>query len=255
VVQRVLPGALVLCAFFGLAVACAGEPEGDAAERGLAPTPARGRAADGGAASERDAEGAGEDARTSTSDGAAVLACPRCIGCADGTREGFFSADEFPAIAACDGAWSIGGVLAPATKVPACDRAAGNTGKNAAGVGCTVADLCEAGWHVCTSAAEVAMKSGGSCAGAVVAGAGSFFLTRQSGPGAAECGTGSNDLFGCGDVGASPDAASCAPIDRFSGNLCSSLPSSWSCGADGVAEADAVAKTAVDGGGVLCCRD
>ena len=141
------------------------------------------------------------------------------------------------------------------TTSPVCDHLAGNDSANAAGTGCNVADLCQAGWHVCTTAAEVKAKSNDQgCAAAGITG-GAFFVARQSGSGGAMCGTGTNDLFGCGDVGQAPDAASCAGFDRFSFDLCTALPASWSCGTDGAAEASNVTKTAPTGGGVLCCRD
>jgi hypothetical protein len=187
---------------------------------------------------------------------ALVCAGGRCsadLGCADGTREAFASLAEFPDIAACAGGWSVPGLLAVAS--PACGREAGNASPNPTGSGCNVADLCQVGWHVCATAAEVAARTAGAgCAGAA-AGQDAFYAVRQSGPGGAECGVGANDLFGCGDQGASPDMASCAPLDRFSGDLCAELPLTWQCGQDGGDEANAVTKIASEGGGVLCCRD
>jgi hypothetical protein len=178
--------------------------------------------------------------------------CTNDVGCADGTREGF-PTGTFPSIAACAGAWSLPGLVT--TTAPACDHVAGNDSPNAAGTGCNVADLCQAGWHVCQTAAEVKTKSNDQgCAAAAITG-GAFFVARQSGSGGAACGTGTNDLFGCGDVGNAPDVATCAPFDRFSFDLCTALPATWSCGTDGTAEATNVTKTAAAGGGVLCCRD
>lgn len=171
------------------------------------------------------------------------------IGCADGEREGFVSAETFPHIAACAGGFALPGVRA--TIAPACGRAAGDDGALPDGAGCNVADLCSEGWHVCVGAAEVGARTAASCA---EAGDG-FFVTRQSGPGGALCGDGANDLFGCGAVGQAVADASCTPLDRFSFDLCSALPAPWSCGADGAVEADAVVKPGADGGGVLCCRE
>jgi hypothetical protein len=180
--------------------------------------------------------------------------CQNDVGCSDGVREAFTSVAEFPEVAGCSGGWSLPGVITSTS--PACGRLSGNDSANPTGDGCNVADLCQAGWHVCVSAAEVAAKTGdGTCAGAVVAGQNAFFVTRQSGAGDAQCGPGQNDLFGCGDVGDAPDPGTCAPLDRFSNDLCSALPASWSCGADSANEAGAVTKTASEGGGVLCCRD
>jgi hypothetical protein len=179
--------------------------------------------------------------------------CTSDAGCADGTREGFADAAAFTNIAACAGAWSLPGLVA--TTAPACNHVAGNDSENPTGTACNVADLCQAGWHVCTTPSEVSTKSNGAgCAGAAITGS-AFFVSRQSGGGAAQCGTGTNDLFGCGDVGQTPDPATCAPFDRFSFDLCTALPNTWSCGTDGTAEATNVVKTASSGGGVLCCRD
>ena len=55
-----------------------------------------------------------------------------------------------------------------------------------------------------------------------------------------------------------PDTSSCPPLNRFTNNLCSSLPASWYCGVSpntGLNEANEIIKTASTGGGVLCCRD
>jgi hypothetical protein len=120
-------------------------------------------------------------------------------------------------------------------------------------VGCSVEDLCAAGWHVCAGASEVAQRSPAGCAPAASV-PGLFFATRQSGPGDAPCGAGANDIFGCGSLGAVPDTG-CAPLDRFGHNLCSSLGPPWSCPGDEWGEANTVAKPDAGGGGVLCCRD
>lgn len=183
----------------------------------------------------------------------ASATCNGDIGCADGSREGFTALATYANIAACAGAWSIAGLVAPTTKTPACLRSSGNDGPNPSGAGCAVADLCQVGWHVCETAAEVGAKSGGGCAGAATAGL--FFATRQSGGGAARCGGGANDLFGCGGLGAAPDVTTCAPLDRFSGDLCASLGGGWACGADNLQEANNVTHTNSTDGGVLCCRD
>ncbi len=171
------------------------------------------------------------------------------IGCADGEREGFTDAAAYPHVAACAGGFALPGLRT--TIAPACERAAGDDGAVPDGAGCNVADLCADGWHVCVGAAEVGARTANSCA---AAGDG-FFVTRQSGPGGAACGDGANDIFGCGAVGQAVTDASCAPLDRFSFDLCSALPAPWSCGADGAVEADAVAKAGADAGGALGCRE
>ncbi|MBN9163565.1 MAG: hypothetical protein BGO98_17890 [Myxococcales bacterium 68-20] len=180
--------------------------------------------------------------------------CTNDAGCSDGSREGFTPAPMFPNIAACAGGWSVPGL--GTTTTPACGRVSGNDSANPTGKDCSVADLCQVGWHVCETPAAVATKSGGEgCVAAGLNGQNAFFAIRQAGSGAAACGPGTNDLFGCGDVGAPPDAETCAPLDRFSGDLCTSLPTTWACGADGGNELGNVTKTASEGGGVLCCRD
>ena len=76
-------------------------------------------------------------------------------GCADGTREAFVNVVRFPSIAGCAGGWTVPGVLTPASMLPACARAAGNSGLRPNGAGCTVEDLCALGWHVCLGAREL----------------------------------------------------------------------------------------------------
>jgi hypothetical protein len=194
------------------------------------------------------------------------------IGCSDGTREGFLDPALFVDIAACSGGFQVPGLLGGLG--PQCGLGGGNDGGNPAGAGCSAADLCAAGWHVCASAAEVAKLSPLGCDGAAPNMSPLFFATRQSGPGCGLCATGSsqspdcqtcscgqgclqteltaNDVFGCGSVGASP--GDCGVLNRFSGNLCGALPAPWSCGSDGCDEAHEVIKTGSDAGGVLCCR-
>jgi hypothetical protein len=188
--------------------------------------------------------------------------CVATSGCADGQREGFASATN---IAACSGGWTVAGVTTVASQSPQCSRNAGDDSANPLGTACSVADLCQVGWHVCANSAEVVTKSGGlNCNGAFsnpsnAADTLMFFATRQSGPGSGFCGAGNNDLFGCGTLGSAPlNQASCGILNRFSNNLCSDLNSGstpWACGADGVQEAANVTKTAATRGGVLCCRD
>ncbi len=179
--------------------------------------------------------------------------CSGDLGCSDGTREGFTALGSFRDIAACGGGWSLPGLLAATTLTPACARGAGNDSVNPTGAGCSVADLCQLGWHVCTSPADVAAKTGGAgCAGADIAGA--FFVARQSGPGGGVCAAGGNDLFGCGGIGSATDPVTCTVLNRSSNDLCSSLTADWKCGTDGLQEANNVTKTS-GSGGALCCRD
>lgn len=174
------------------------------------------------------------------------------VGCADGEREGFVDADARPNIAGCSGGFAVAGLLNDAA--PTCGRSGGDDGAFPEGTGCSATDLCGAGWHVCLTPGQVA-GAGDTCAGATVEGdPAMFFAIRQSGPGAGDCGLGANDLFGCGNLGLAP-AASCAPLDRFSNDLCAALGAPWACGADGLNEANNVTKGGPEGGGVLCCRD
>ncbi|MFT5429739.1 MAG: hypothetical protein ACI9OJ_000411 [Myxococcota bacterium] len=177
------------------------------------------------------------------------------VGCADGVREGFASVLDKPDIAGCGGGWSVPGLLS--TTSPACGMLSGDDGANPTGAGCNIADLCAPGWHVCESASPVGAAAGaGGCAGIIpLTEFPQFFATRQSGPGGTQCGNGANDLFGCGNIGGTPDALSCGPLDRFSGDLCGNLPSPWACGTSGVNEANAIVKPGLNNGGALCCRD
>ncbi len=198
------------------------------------------------------------------------------LGCADGEREGFLDRVRHAAIAGCGGGFSVPGLLVETP--PRCGRAAGDDGDNPTGVGCAAADLCAEGWHVCRSADEVMAVSVRGCDG-VAGGEPAFFATRQSGPGCGICtrsGTRlcargecsmdcrpdptpssfmANDLFGCGTLGDAP-SSNCAPLDRFSNDLCGATTAPWSCpGSTGFDEALVVQKNGPERGGVLCCRD
>ena len=176
------------------------------------------------------------------------------LGCADGTREGFTDLSSALRIAGCGGAWTIGGIKpAPA---PACGRRAGNTGANLLGTDCTPSDLCAAGWHLCIDRFEVLQRAPGqTCAG--ISAENAFFATSQSGPGGGMCDAlGTNDVFGCGKLGAPISEASCTPLDRSSGNDCSELRGTggWDC--LGPEEPTNLRKAdPLVGGGVLCCAD
>jgi len=202
---------------------------------------------------------------------------PPTVGCADGKREGFADQSKYPCIAACAAAWDVKGVLNPQ---PTCNRLAGDDFPTQT-AGCSVADACAAGWHVCATQEEVsnAFSHAGSC---YDAGAG-FYVSQVSGPGCGFCSVSSgsnsactgttcspsckpnalthNDLFGCGtltDASGEPafavPQANCSPFNIFSGNLCGAVPG-LDCGADGVKEAENVVKRSTAGGGVLCCID
>ncbi|MBK9072584.1 MAG: tandem-95 repeat protein [Myxococcales bacterium] len=172
-------------------------------------------------------------------------------GCADGQREGFVDELTHPNIAGCSGMWDQGDMRAPRTCVsPSGDDLPGS------GAGCSARDLCEIGWHVCQTDTEVAANSGtGTCVGATVGGDPSlFFVTLQSGPGSMNCGAGNNDLFGCGNLGATPNA-NCAPLNRFGNNENASLNPVWDYIGNGTGQDEVIAtvKTADTFGGALCC--
>lgn len=194
------------------------------------------------------------------------------LGCSDGEREGFLDPVRHVRIAGCSGGFRRPGLLFE--EPPACGRLAGDDGPIPNGEGCGASDLCAEGWHVCRSADEVAAASPGGCDG--VAGTEpAFFASRQSGPGCGVCARGgrtdcsggdcasdcamttltANDLFGCGTLGDTPNP-NCAPLDRFSNNLCSATTPPWECpGSSGYDEALFIVKNGPERGGVLCCRD
>ena len=208
------------------------------------------------------------------------------VGCADGTREGFVDMNAYPQIAACAGAWDHPGIT-PDSVVATCGNQGGNSGPKASGSGCSSADLCAVGWHVCKGWQEVAQKSPTGCADATPADAkpkSLFFAIRQPSANGTVCGTwgdGFNDVFGCGNLGTTlaPDK-NCGPLDRV---LASTQPNScgfneaepnlgpWEClgtgksdlneGANvtkkacqgGSCQYDGAPISAADKGGVLCC--
>lgn len=218
-----------------------------------------------------DARDVGLDARDAPID----APDPRLLGCADGEREGFLDRARHERIAGCSGGFALPGLLVD--EPPACARRAGDDGPLPTGTGCRSADLCAEGWHVCRSASEVMAASPGGCDG-VAGGEPAFFASRQSGPGCGICARGgrtcalgecaldcaadprpgslmANDLFGCGTLGDPPNP-NCAPLDRFSNDLCGSTTAPWSCpGSTGFDEALVVRKNGPERGGVLCCRD
>lgn len=174
-------------------------------------------------------------------------------GCADGEREAYDGEEN---IAACQGGFGVLGVTTADSNAPACGRAAGDDGSDPGGQGCSVEDLCSAGWHVCRSAAEVRTKaSTGACpptTGTL------FWLTRQAEDANGACvDSGNNNLVGCGAGVGRAAPTTCAPLSielRYTD--CQAL-SSWECGSSAEAnlEADVVHKLNQTEGGVLCCTD
>jgi len=191
-----------------------------------------------------------------------ILGLPQQMGCADGSREGFLDASTvgWTHIAGCGGAWTIPGILKGVSLVPQCNRLSGNTGQNRMGVGCSAADLCAGGWHLCSSPGDVAVSSPSDCEGAVPAdGVGFFAAVGGAAPiGACAVALGqTNDVHGCGTFG-QPEVETCFPLDRrLDFSDCLASEGLWYCGelADHFNEAARVVKMRPENGGVLCCRD
>lgn len=174
---------------------------------------------------------------------------PAPAGCADGTREGFVDLVSFPAIAACDGYWAAPGVGAAALT----DCSSTN---DPSGSGCSIANLCATGWHVCRSQLDVSVSSPVGCDGAQFA-LGTFYATQQSGPGGDSCGAaGNDDVFGCGPAGNPGIGSDCVPLTGRTPSVCAGF-APFACGNDTTMEARALVRTGVGaiGGGALCCRD
>jgi hypothetical protein len=168
---------------------------------------------------------------------------------------------------------------------PLCNRQAGNSGVNTAGSGCAASDICAVGWHICTDYNDVNVNSnndGCKPAGTGVSGQ-YLWLSRQSSTGCGKCALGksiaantcnsqscasgclqsaavSNDVFGCGNYGASTAGYDCAPFNYFSYDKCSSISNyQWSCSPPtdpaGLCETYTVTHSNPNNGGVLCCKD
>ena len=171
-------------------------------------------------------------------------------GCADGTREGFLDTVTYPDIAACESAWSIPGSLGDGS--PSCDREAGNDGSQPTGDGCDIDDSCAAGWHVCSSVAEVAAHTD-SCEPAYVGSVTEvFYAAAVSGTEPRVCASsGSNDVYGCGNTGGFM-ITDCGVLDRVLGANCTK--SNFEC--LGASPDEALQIIKFEGpGGALCCRD
>jgi hypothetical protein len=186
-------------------------------------------------------------------------------GCSDGTREGYLDTTVYPKIAACAGAWDTPGLDSTDSRTPQCDRRAGNDGDKPDGRGCSVADLCESGWHVCDTAHAVSVATmGAGCDDAVAPANGKpvFYVTRQHATGLVcdnSLNAGTNNLYGCGNIGSTADKNSCAPFTRMLRDSDCLNNAPWMCsdGPNGTAtdELDVVTKGSASRGGVLCCHD
>jgi hypothetical protein len=240
-------------------------PSGAAGDNGAAgDTGAGGGAGDTtGAAGDNGA--AGDDNGSAGAGGSMITSMIDPVGCSDGTREGFVALTTYPTIAACAGGWEEPGLLSTASQTPQCDRSAGNEGNNPDGGGCSVADLCSVGWHVCETAKEVATATAGmGCAPAyeLYLAKPAFFLTRQRAEGLVCDPTnqnGDNNVYGCGNIGSAADK-SCAPFMHMLRDSDCANHAPWACADNGHPgntqdEYDIVTKSGAAAGGVLCCKD
>jgi hypothetical protein len=186
------------------------------------------------------------------------------IGCSDGTREGYLDRYKYPKIAACEGAWDDPGVGSLDSRMPQCNRRSGNDGDKTDGRGCSVADLCAAGWSVCETAKAVSAAAPSGCGDAIAPYGDTpvYFLTRQRGTGLTCDVTnntqGSNNLYGCGTIGSAADK-SCAPFTKMLRDSdCKVYSPPWFCmdGPLGTSqnEYNVVTKSGPSKGGVLCCK-
>jgi len=191
-----------------------------------------------------------------------IVGTPQQMGCSDGSREGFLDASDkgWNRIAGCAGAWTVPGLLKGISLVPQCARQSGNTGSNRLGVGCSAADLCAGGWHLCESPGDVAESSPSDCEGAVPADAVGFYAVAGGAAPIGACASvlgQSNDVHGCGTYG-QPEVETCFPLDRrLDFSDCLASDGLWQCGAfaEHLSEAAVVVKPRPENGGVLCCRD
>ena len=186
---------------------------------------------------------------------------PNPVGCSDGTAEALIATSG---LAACAGAWTVPGVVEETE--PTCGRSAGNNSENASGEGCSVADLCAVGWHVCRGTDDVAAHGGEqSCTNLPPpdpeGGESFIYVTRQRGGSPdVPCGADGteglgDDVWGCGTLGL--DAGDCKPLDRHlaldaENGGCGDI---WDCGSDPAAEGLHVSKRTPSAGGALCCTD
>jgi hypothetical protein len=192
-----------------------------------------------------------------------VTGDPIVLGCSDGTREGFRDYVHWSAIAGCAGGFNREkGIIRTQELLPTCGLLAGDTSANPSGLGCSAADLCAVGWHVCQDGHDVAIHSPtGDCENCVPAGEPRFFLVAIGASVMGICSpdlSAANDLHGCGGLG-QPESEACFPLSRRMGFAdCLKTNGVWSCGkgeADSLQEALVVKKSGPSMGGVLCCRD
>lgn len=191
---------------------------------------------------------------------------PGDAGCSDGVIEmAAFDDPEGGAfdIVACGGAWTVPGVVG--SDETTCGGQAGDDGDNLSGEGCSVADLCAPGWHVCLGASDVSAHRGESLCEQLSSVDSATYITRQSGRADAEAcaenggeGDTADDVYGCGTLGL--EAINCPPLGRRLAIIEeqpdeSGCPPPFHCGEDSLNEGASLTKSEPSGGGVLCCRD
>ncbi len=207
-------------------------------------------ASSSGPAADSTGSGTTEASTDSSSDTSGTTGEPPPQGCADGQRDALLDEVTYPDIAACAGGFGVAGVQ---LNTPTCGRQGGDDGPFPDGMACAIDDLCSEGWHVCRTLHEVSNSGLADCDGP--AWATQFFATAQSGTGSNTCGaTGTNDVFGCGDIG-HPKIMRCGPLNRSTGNECVEIAGPWICDQSPDTEAVDITKTGPTHGGALCCRD
>ena len=252
----VLSAALVAACGLGI-----GDPVTDKAPSGGGGQVATGGSwAAGGGPGDGSAGGAADGAMSGGAGGTGGASSP-LPGCSDGTREGYHDAVAEPDIAACAGGFQVPGVLGPAANSPACNRVSGNSSVNPAGTGCSVADLCASGFHVCADAADVTARAKSKVCPSDVGTDPSFFATSQRMTADPVCTSDTsqqNNLAGCTNSLVWTQPAGGKGCDPLNGILkvsgCDVAPS-WECAGTGNDEGAVVTKTDSTAGGVLCCRD
>ncbi|MSP62684.1 MAG: hypothetical protein EXR72_20615 [Myxococcales bacterium] len=181
-------------------------------------------------------------------------ACPS--GCTNNGGRRATGDPGLPRVAFCPAAWSVAGIVSGDAAVKKCG------GKpDANGTGCTPADNCATGWHVCTGDKD-ALDHGLTVAACQSAPAGMYATGHRGGleimgpgmraPSCNSLGGIAEFVMGCGTLGTS--VKSCSILQHAMGAMeCTGV---WSCGSGGMALAgDLVKKSGLELGGVICCQD
>jgi hypothetical protein len=163
------------------------------------------------------------------------------------------NATIFKGVAGCSGAFDLPGMDTTSDAASPCHQQGGNDSVMfMTGNGCSAADLCASGWHVCRSYQEVLAGGAGACpdAGAAV---GYFYASAQTG--GVNCYANAdkdNDVIGCGSTGQGTFPP-CAPFSASLSTQFTFVP--WNLGPAATQERTNVTKALSGGGGVLCCHD